>query len=121
MTEKTLDEQIKDLEDQAAKASDEALRLRMLRGDTEAFAMLRPIHHWFGLGRNAYVVIPRKILEFQPRQWQQRLVDLFIEIPDETLQGSEVHGYNVTAYDKNEQEINDPMADYRHGGKSEGS
>jgi len=68
-----------------------------------------PIHQWFGLGRDSYVVMPRLALQSMSKWWKQKFVDLMTEIEEVGIRGPSE--YDVTLPDGSD----DPWADYRHG------
>lgn len=73
-----------------------------------------PIWNAFGLTRASYAVFPRRSLQSMPAKWQQRFVDLIVEmhaaLPDEALDGE----YSVNLRSSNGRFEKDWRANYRH-------
>lgn len=87
--------------------------------DIEQQAVLNPYYHgpiWkaFGLGRAAYLVVPRRTLHSMPLDWQERFVALMDEA-QEQLPADAFPEYSVQRKEGG-RFVADPLREYRHTG-----
>lgn len=73
-----------------------------------------PIWKAFGLGRAAYLVVPRRTLQSMPLDWQERFVALMDEA-QEQLPADAFPEYSVQRKEGG-RFFADPLRDYRHTG-----
>lgn len=66
------------------------------------------ISEFFSLSYASYLVIPRLALEHMPEQWQEQMVDLIEEIPEEAREAT----YHCTKRVRGRY-VADPWCDYR--------
>jgi len=73
-----------------------------------------PIWNAFGLGRAAYLVVPRRTLQSMPLDWQRKFVALMDQahaaLPAEAFPEYSVHRKEGGRF------VTDPLRDYRHTG-----
>lgn len=76
-----------------------------------------PIWNAFGIGRAAYLVVPRRTLQSMPLDWQERFVSLMDEahaaLPAEAFPEYSVQRKEGGRF------MTDPLRDYRHTGPIE--
>lgn len=87
--------------------------------DIEQQAVLNPYYDgpiWkaFGLGRAAYLVVPRRTLQSMPLDWQERFVALMDEA-QEQLPAEAFPEYSVQRKEGG-RFVADPLRNYRHTG-----
>ncbi|MGE8211389.1 MAG: hypothetical protein ACN6RH_17980 [Stenotrophomonas rhizophila] len=73
-----------------------------------------PIWNAFGLGRAAYLVVPRRTLQSMPLDWQQKFVALMDEA-QAALSATAFPEYSVQRKEAG-RFVTDPLRDYRHTG-----
>lgn len=73
-----------------------------------------PIWKAFGLGRAAYLVVPRRTLQSMPLDWQERFVALMDEAQAQ-LPAAAFPEYSVQLKERG-RFVADPLRDYRHTG-----
>lgn len=73
-----------------------------------------PIHEWFGLSYNSYLVMPRSCLQSMPVEWQKRLIALIKEA-QQTLYLDDMPDYRVNAVNSDGKFVSDPYRDYERG------
>ena len=73
-----------------------------------------PIWNAFGLGRAAYLVVPRRTLQSMPLDWQER----FVSLMDEAHAALPIEAFPEYSVQRKEagRFVADPLRDYRHTG-----
>lgn len=81
----------------------------------KALDMHEPIHAWFELSYAQYLTIPRSVLQSMPVKWQQKFVDLLVEL-DDTIDWRPNEGrYWVRLKDGQGRFVHDELMDYQRG------
>lgn len=70
-----------------------------------------PIHGWFGLSGNSYMVVPRSALQSMPREWQLQFIGMMEDLRSAFGHLAADQGYKVTLPHG---QI-DPLRDYERG------
>lgn len=71
-----------------------------------------PFHTWFGLSYSSYLVVPRRVLQSMPAEWQRQMIALLDQVR-ETLDVDDAPGaYWVRAREGN-RFVPDPYREYR--------
>lgn len=69
---------------------------------------------WFGLSCCSYMVLPRLALQYMPKEWQYKFVEMVNQIKEEFPDEEFCSEYLVKARE-NGKFIKDKHMDYRHG------
>lgn len=83
-----------------------------------------PFHGWFGLSYANYLVVPRRVLQSMPPEWQAKMIALLGELdasidwmPEDTVYDVRLCVDKEYGEDEETIEVFDPNREYRHAPK----